>query len=461
MPSRPHSTRAPSTRPSSARSSGAATSRPAASDLPRREFLRATSAAAAIGALGGLAQAADEKPASKGPGEKIVVGVMGVNSRGAGLANVFATLPDCEVGAICDVDDAAIEGCMKQVTKLQPREPKTVKDFRRLLDDPSIDALVIGAPDHWHAPATILGCSAGKHVYVEKPACHNPREGELMVAAARKFNRVVQLGTQRRSSPGLPSAIQKLHDGAIGRVLFARTWITSTRPSIGFGKPAAVPGNLDYALWQGPAPAREYRDNIVHYHWHWFWHWGTGELGNNGIHALDVARWGMGVECPDKVVCAGGKYYFDDDQETPDTQLATFHFRDRAIHWEHRTWHKKGIDGTAWGVTFFGDKGSCVVGDAKAVFADRDEKPIEEISIGGNGERAHQQDFLDCIRTGEKPRAEIEIGVASTLLCHLGNIAYRSGRTVNLDPTARKIIGDAEQQSLWGREYEKGWEPVV
>src|SRR5690606_6819673 len=184
--------------------------------------------------------------------------------------------------------------------------------FRRILDDKHVDALIIAAPDHWHAPATIMACNAGKHVYVEKPACHNPYEGELMIEAARKHKRVVQVGTQRRSSPTFLQAIERVHRGDLGKVYMARGWINSTRPNIGYGKPADVPENLNYELWQGPAPDRPYQDNLIHYNWHWFWHWGTGELGNNGIHALDVCRWGLRVDCPIQVTCGGGKFHFKD-----------------------------------------------------------------------------------------------------------------------------------------------------
>lgn len=440
-------------------------------DLPisRRSFVGHGISAAALGAGATLLARADEKVtankpdpsrAAEAPSNKLVLAVMGTNGRGLGLASGFTKQPGAEVAWIIDVDDQAAAKGAAAVVSAGGNEPQTARDFRRALDDKSVDALVIAAPDHWHAPATILACSAGKHVYCEKPACHNPREGEWMVAAARKHERVVTLGTQRRSSPSIRAAIERLHQGEIGTVRFARGWIVSTRPTIGRGRETAPPAHLDYALWQGPAPAEPYRDNVIHYHWHWFWNWGTGELGNNGIHALDVCRWGLQADVPQRVTCGGGKLFFDDDQQTPDTQMATFDFGDRTIAWEHRTWNRRGLEGEAFGIAFYGDQGALVIGNRQCQFFDmagaqRDQAPT------ANGEAEHLADFLDCIRAGGRPRADIEEGVKSTLLCHLGNIAYRTGRTVQLDAATRSIQDDAEQQALWQRDYAPGWQPQV
>jgi len=422
--------------------------------LHRRDFLQTTAATGAALAIGRLARGQDA------PSERVRVGVMGVNGRGAALAAGFASRPGSEVAYLCDVDQLALDKCLSQISGQQAAAPQAVTDFRRILDDDSVDALVVAAPDHWHGPATILACAAGKHVYVEKPACHNPREGELMIEAARNHQRVVQMGNQRRSSTGVAEAMQRLHAGEIGRALFARGWITSVRPAIGRGQTTQPPPHLDYTLWQGPAPEQPYRDNVIHYHWHWFWHWGTGELGNNGIHALDLCRWGLGVDYPVSAVCGGGKFHFDDDQETPDTQLATFNFGDKAIHWEHRTWQNRGIDGKTWGATFYGEQGSLAIVDDRYTLFDVEGRPTAEAPLN-NGESEHQIDFLDCIRGGGTPKSEIEEGVKSTFLCHVGNIAYRSRQTVNLDPATHQIVDNAEQQALWSREYRPGWEPAV
>jgi predicted dehydrogenase len=426
--------------------------------MNRRKFMQSVAAAgSSLAGVGKLAQARGSKAAS----ETVVVGVMGVNGRGASLARSFASLSGSAVAYICDVDERASGRVAAAVADATGTKPQTVGDFRKVLEDRSVDALVIAAPDHWHGPATIRACAAGKHVYVEKPACHNPREGELMVAAARKHERVVQVGMQRRSMPKIIEGVEKLRAGAIGRVLFARGWYNNSRATIGHGNTAEVPSWLDYDLWQGPAPEREFRDNVIHYNWHWFWHWGTGELGNNGIHALDVCRWGLNVEYPLRVTAGGGMYFYDDDQQTPDTHTVTYDFGDKGITWEGRNWHRRGFEDSMFGMEFYGDQGSMVMrGRGGYAIYDPRNKLVEEQS-GSASDRPHIENFLECVRSSSRPHAEIEEGHKSTLLCHLGNIAYRTGRSVNLDPETHQVVGDAEQAQLWGREYRRGWEPVV
>jgi predicted dehydrogenase len=422
--------------------------------LSRRTFLGHTAVAGTALALRPRLRAAAS------PGDKIVVGIMGVNGRGADHARSFSALPNVEIAYLCDVDTRASERLAKALGGKLPRAPKLVTDFRRMLDDKSVDVISIAAPDHWHAPATILACAAGKHVYVEKPASHNAREGELAIAAARKHNRVVQLGTQRRSYPGVLEAMQKLRDGALGRVLFARGWYNNTRASIGHGKPAPTPAWLDWDLWQGPAPEREFHDNYVHYNWHWFWHWGTGELGNNGIHSLDICRWGLGVDYPTRVTSGGGKYRHEDDQETPDTQTVTFDFGDKSIAWEGRSWHPRGFEGTTFGIAFYGEKGTLLIDGGNWKILDFKGAEVDQ-GTSSASDKPHYENFLDCIRTGQRPRADIEEGHKSTLLCHLGNIAWRTGHTLNIDPKTGRILDDPAAQKLWSREYRKGWEPKV
>ncbi len=399
------------------------------------------------------------RKARAGQNDKVIVAVMGVNSRGTDLAGGFVA-QGAEIAYVCDPDVRAIQKCLKAIDGKQSRSPQGVQDFRKALEDKAVDALVIAAPDHWHAPATILACQAGKHVYVEKPASHNPREGELMIAAARKHNRAVQLGTQRRSMPGVIEGIERLKSGELGRVLFSRGWYNNSRPSIGIGKSAPVPEWLDYNLWQGPAPEQGYRSNVVHYNWHWFWHWGTGELGNNGIHALDICRWGLGVDYPRRVTANGGKYFYDDDQQTPDTHVVTYDFGEKGLTWEGRNWHRRGFEGTMYGVAFYGEKGTMLMEDGGYRILAMDGKEVTKTG-GPEGDGAHLKNFLECVRSGKRPNADIEEGHKSTLLCHLGNIAYRTGRTLNTSPQSGRIEGDKEAMELWSREYRKGWEPKV
>jgi predicted dehydrogenase len=305
------------------------------SHLHRRRFAQLSAATAAIAAAASASGAAS-------PNEKVRIGVMGL-ARGSALAAAIAAQPDAEVAYLCDVDSRRLGPAVEAIGGKQARKPQGVGDFRKILDDPTVDALAIAAPDHWHAPATILACAAGKHVYVEKPCCHNPHEGELQIAAARKHDRVVQVGMQRRSWPSVIEAIEILHAGLIGRVLYSRGWYANRRLSIGKSKPTSPPKELDYTLWQGPAPERPFKDNTLHYNWHWFWQWGTGELGNNGVHALDMCRWGLGVDFPTRVTSGGGKYRWDDDQETPDTHTVSFDFGDKTIFWEGLSWCPRGM----------------------------------------------------------------------------------------------------------------------
>jgi predicted dehydrogenase len=427
--------------------------------LDRRSFLGASTAGAAW-AAGSFFASGTPAQESKSANEKMSIVVMGVNGRGSALTSGFLAQPNCEITHICDVDSRAIDKMLSPVAEKQSLRPQGISDFRKALDDKSVDILVCAAPNHWHAPATILGCSAGKHVYVEKPCSHNPREGELAVEASRKYNRVVQMGSQRRSSPVIAEGIKMLHDGAIGRVIYARTWYNNRRPSIGIGKPTEIPAWLNWEMWQGPAPDKPFVDNVVHYNWHWKWHWGNGELGNNGVHALDVARWGLGVDFPIRVTSGGGKYRHDDDQETPDTHLVTYNFPDRkSISWEGLSWSPYGNGSSMFGVSFHGEEGTIVVEGGFQVL-DTKNKEIAK-KTGGNGEREHIANFLDCIKTGKRPNADIAEAHKSTLLCHLGNIAHRTNRVLTTSEKDGHIVGDDAAMQLWGREYRKGWEPKV
>lgn len=409
------------------------------------------------------------------PANRLRIAVMGVNSRGHFLATMFAKLPDVEVAFLCDPDRNALKKTTEAVEKISGKKPEGFEDLRKLLERKDLDALVIAAPDHWHAPAAIMALQAGKHVYVEKPCSHNPREGELLVAAQKKYNRIVQMGSQRRSFSNVQQMIRKLHEGAIGRVYFAKGWYTNQRPSIGRGKKVPVPAHLNFDLWQGPAPRRSYQDNLVHYNWHWFWHWGTGESLNNGTHELDVIRWGLAVDYPNQVSSGGGRFHFNDDWETPDTQTITFNFANNtACTWEGRSCNGFGVEGLGRGVIFYGDKGTLFYPGANdyTIFGN-DKKPIEQVKddtpYDPNNkvsptevlDTLHLQNFVDAIRGNARQTAPILEGHKSTLLPQLGNIAYRVRRVLQCDPQNGRILNDREAAQLWGRTYEKGWEPKI
>lgn len=424
------------------------------SKVTRRNFIQTTAAAGALGVYSSISAA----ESGAGPNNKVVVGVMGL-SRGRALAVGFSKQPNVEVKYVCDVDTARARQGAEVVEGTGAAAPQVVTDFRKVLDDKSVDALVCAAPNHWHAPATIAACAAGKHVYVEKPCSHNPWEGESMVAAARKHKRCVQMGNQRRSGAGHIEAIRRLSEGAIGDVYLSKSWYHNVRPTIGNGKPADVPSHIDYDLWQGPAPRRPFKDNLIHYNWHWHWHWGNGELGNNGVHSIDINRWGLGVNYPLRVTSSGGRYHYRDDQETPDTHTVCFEFPgNKQIVWEGLSCNRHG----GGFVSFYGTNGSMDLDSAGTyTLFDKSNKQIEQVKASSRGDHEHIANLVSAIRNDDPDslNAEIEEGHKSTLLCHLGNIAHRTRQSLATNPLNGRILGNEMAERYWKREYEEGWEP--
>ncbi len=440
----------------------------------RREFIRRISLAGTSVLLSPMVSSANSF-FSGAPANKVIIGVMGTNSRGHFLAQSFASLPGVEVAYICDPDANVLQKTIAEVEKISGKRPQGFADLRKLLEKKDFDGLVIAAPDHWHAPAAIMALQAGKHVYVEKPCSHNPKEGELLVAASEKYKKHVQMGSQRRTFNNVNQMIKELHGGTIGRVYFARGWYVNNRKTIGKGTIVPVPSNLNFDLWQGPAPRKDFRSNLVHYNWHWFWHWGTGEALNNGTHELDVIRWGLGVDYPNKVVSAGGRFHFQDDWETPDTQTITFNFpNNTAATWEGRSCNNYQSEGSGRGVIFYGDKGTInypgsnsykIFDQANKLVSEvKDDTPFNASNTVSPTEQLdmqHMLNFCEVIRGNEKINAPILEGHKSTLLPQLGNIAFRVGRTLNCDPANGRILDDKEAMKFWSRDYEKGWAPVA
>jgi predicted dehydrogenase len=418
--------------------------------LDRRKFLATGAAGVGLTVLSSMG-------AAEQPNDKVRLAIMGLRIRGKHLAGVFSQFDDVEIAVLCDPDEAMVAPTLDLLKAKQRREPRIEKDIRKVLEDRDITAVVVAAPDHWHALATVWACQAGKHVYVEKPVSHNLVEGRRMIEAARKYNRVVQVGTQRRSGEEFRAAVEFIRSGKLGKVPFVRAWIAGNRPSIGKKADEPTPKGVDYDLWTGPAPLRPFNPNRFHYNWHWHWDYGTGELGNNGVHFLDLARWALDADAPLRVTAAGGKLFYDDDQMTPDTQIVTFDFPHSTVIWEHRIWSKTGVEGQPSGVCFYGEKGTLVLEKSGWKLLDGSAEPFKTTGLG-SWEKNHARDFLDRIKDGKRPAADIEEGHLTTRLCHLGNIAYRVGRSIRFDAKTELIVDDAEANQLLSREYRKGFE---
>jgi predicted dehydrogenase len=424
--------------------------------LNRRQFLTTSAAAGAV-----TLAALQPGPAGAAANEVIRVGVIGLNGRGADHIEGFRKLPGAEVAALCDVDEKVLGTRADALDKATDKKVKRYADLRKLFDDKEIDAVSIATPNHWHSLAGIWAMQAGKDVYVEKPCSHNVWEGRQLVKAARKYNRMCQHGTQGRSSPSVREAMQKLREGVIGTVYMAKGLCYKWRPSIGkVSGPQPIPAGIDYDLWLGPAAKQPLRRKRLHYDWHWFWDFGNGDIGNQGVHEMDMARWGLGVGLPRRVQAAGGHYLFDDNQETPNTQIATFEFPEagKLLQFEVRPWitnHEGGF-GTGQanevGVIFYGSEGYMTVQYFEyKTFLGRRREPGPAGKGAGNeyatfieGVRQHKQEALGV---------DVEEGHLSSALCHLANMAYRLGRPIEFDPTREQCPGDAKASELLTRTY--------
>lgn len=388
------------------------------------------------------------------PANRVNIGVMGLRGRGKRLCYDFGKLPDVNVSWICEVDASMVAPALQTLKELHRKPPTVTGDLRKMLDDKSVDAIVIAAPDHWHAPATILSCDAGKDVYVEKPASHNIREGRLMVEAARRNRRIVQLGTQARSRPGIMEGIEYIRSGKIGRVLMAKAWDVQRRDDIGHKPDGSIPPGVDFDTWTGPALLLPFNPNHFHYVWHWNWNYGTGDIGNDGIHQIDIARWALGVGAPASVTGVTGKLFFNDDQQTPDTMNVSFTYPGgKVMVFEMRIWSPYGMDGTENGVDVYGSEGMVQFDSGFKAF-DAKAKLVAEARPRRD---THARNFIDCIRNRKSPNAEIEDGHISTLHAHLGNIVARVGRPVQFDARTETIVGDEEANRLLGRQYRDHW----
>jgi predicted dehydrogenase len=438
--------------------------------VTRREFLEGMTVGAAGLAVGTTAKSYGQ---ILGANDRLNFAVIGLNGRGyAHLASLKANKSAARISHVCDVDGNILKKFADAVTREMGETPVAEKDFRKILEQKDVDAITIAAPDHWHAPMAIAGLQAGKHVYVEKPCSHNPAEGEMLVKAQQKYGKLAQMGNQQRSSRHTIEIVEKIHGGIIGKPYYAKAWYSNVRKSIGTGKEAPVPAQLDWELWQGPAPRRPYQDNVHPYNWHWFRNYGTGETLNNGTHEVDVCRWALGVDYPKRVSSSGGRYHFKDDWQFYDTLVTNFEYEDRMLSWEGKC---------CQGMKFYGrDRGSAIMGTTGTVVVDRDGYEIydlkgnktNEYKVGSNTSSAdvvgrdsmtdaHFANFIAGIRKGEKLNAPVSAGNVAVTMLQLSNIAWEVNRELHLDTTDGKIQGDPEAMKMWGREYESGWAPKV
>jgi len=422
--------------------------------MNRRYFIMSSAAATALQATRTVAS----------PNDTVRVAVVGCGGRGSSHMGAWTTLPNVQLAALVDVDNSHSERYIGALQKRGKDPVPTAVDIRKILDDKNIDAVSIATPNHWHTLQTIWACQAGKDVYVEKPCSHNVFESRQIVAAARKYNRMVQMGSQSRSSPALQEAVQKMRAGEFGDIYMARGLCFKARNTIGKTPVEPVPPGVNYDMWTGPAPMRPFTKNRFHYNWHWFWDTGNGDLGNQGIHEVDIARWGLGVTHPTKISAIGGKFMLDDDQETPNTIRANYEFnvggKAKMMSFEVRHWysnHEASIGGeragNTIGNTFYGSEGYVVIdGYTKYTsFMGKDGKPGPARS-----ERdTHFENFIAAVRSRKREdlHAEIEEGAMSCVLMHLANISYRLGRTLNWDEKTWTVKGDAEATKMLTREY--------
>src|SRR5271154_2044191 len=436
--------------------------------VTRREFLDALAIGAATLAVGSTAKSYSQ---ILGSNDRLNFAVIGLNGRAyAHLSSLKANRSAARISHVCDVDSNILRKFADTVQQEMGETPVTEKDFRKILDQKDVDAITIATPDHWHAPMAIAGLQAGKHVYVEKPCSHNPAEGEMLIEAQQKYGKLVQMGTQQRSSPHTIEIVEKIRQGVIGRPYFAKCWYVNTRKTIGVGKEVPVPEHLDWDLWQGPAPRRAYKDNVHPYNWHWFKNYGTGETLNNGTHEVDVCRWARDVDYPKQVTSSGGRYQFRDDWQFYDTLVTSFEYEDKLLSWEGKSCQGMKFYGRDRGCAIMGTTGSVVLDRGGYEIYDLGGKKTSEYKAGSSTSSsdtvgrdsmtdAHFANFIAGIRKGEKLNSPVSVGNVTVTMLQLSNIAWEVQRELHLDTKDGSILNDAEAMKLWGREYEKGWAP--
>ncbi|GAB4015275.1 Gfo/Idh/MocA family protein [Spirosoma koreense] len=417
----------------------------------RRKFIKST----AIGSLAVLGMPTYIPAHAFGANDRVRVAVIGLNGRGKDHIQGFSRLKDVEVVTLCDVDSNVLQERAAEFEKKYNRKVQTIADLRQVYEDKNIDAVSIATPNHWHALAAIWACQAGKDVYVEKPGAHNLYEGRKLVEAAHRYNRIVQHGVQLRSSEAIQEAIKHLRDGLIGNVYMARGLVYKWRPDIGDQGKSPVPPELNWNLWQGPAQTKDFSKNYVHYNWHWFWDYGNGDIGNQGIHETDLCMWGLNVGLPEEITSAGGKFLWKDCKETPETLTSIYKYpkEGKVIEFEVRPWMTNKEDGVEIGNLFYGDKGYMVINgyDDYKTFLGKERTPGPARKAGGD----HYANFIEAVRARDtkKQNGPVETAHLASGIAHLGNIAYRLGRTLHFDPKNEVFVGDKEANQMLTRKY--------
>jgi len=439
--------------------------------ISRRDF----NGKLAVGAAGlAINSTAKSYAQIAGANDRVNFAIIGLHSRAyAHLSGLKANAKTSRVTHVCDVESNILAKFAGDTEKELGYAPATEKDFRKTLAFKDVDAITIATPDHWHAPMAILGLEAGKHVYVEKPCSYNPHEGELLVAARNKYKKLVQMGSQQRSSPHTIKIVGQIHDGLIGRPYKGSAWYVNKRGSIGIGKEAPVPTTLDWDLWQGPAPRTSYHDNYQPYNWHWFKRWGTGETLNNGTHEVDVCRWALAAEFPNSIDASGGRYAYKDDWQYYDTLDVNFKYDDKLISWQGVCCNPMKVYNRDRGALILGTNGSVIIDRDGYEVYDVTGKKSDEFKVSNQKTSstdltgrdsmtdAHFANFIAGIQSGEQLHAPIEVGNVAVTMLQIANYAWETNRTLKLDPTNGHIVGDAEAEKMTRREYEKGWEPKV
>lgn len=425
----------------------------------RRDFIKSSAAVAVAGTVG-----FNIKSYAGSPNSTVRVAVVGVKGQGNSHIKEYLKMPNVEIAAICDIDEKYRNQRIGEIEKASGKKPKDFVDIRKLLDDKSIDAISIATPNHWHALIGIWACQAGKDVYVEKPCSHSYWEGKQLVAAARKYDRIVQHGTNSRSTVALREAMQKLREGVIGEVYMSRGLCFKWRDTIGKKPDSTAPAGVDYDLWTGPAPKRPFNENRFHYNWHWNWDYGNGDIGNQGIHEMDICRWGLGVTLPEKVCSMGGHFLFDDDQVTPNTQVSNMEFtqngKKKLLVFEVRHWisnHEAGIgeggDSNTIGNIFYGSEGYMAISgyNSYKTFLGKKQEPGPSRKEGGS----NWENFIKAVRSRKREdlNADIEEGHLSAALMHLSNISYRLGRSLDFDPVKEHVVKDPEADAMLRDKY--------